>query len=100
MFRDLEQIQDSQKSRLPRQFRSDIRKADLVNGVHLDLALLHAVSGADFNAGTHPYPDAARNLSTPNSVAKPFGKHHAENLLRHRQRGVPVFASRKLSVAS
>jgi hypothetical protein len=27
---------------------------------------------------THPEPDAARNLSVTNSLAKPFGKHHNE----------------------
>ena len=76
VFRDLEQVQNSQESRCTRQLRRDVWKADLLNRVHFDLAFFHAVSAADPHAGLRPDPDAARNFSAPNPLAKALGEHH------------------------
>jgi len=85
MLRYFEQIEHTQKSRLACQLWSDIRETDIFDGVHLDLAFLHTVSGAHRHARTDPEPDAAGNLSATNSLAKPFGEHHAESLNRRRR---------------
>src|SRR5438477_2880972 len=63
---DLEQIDDTQKSRLSRQCWSDIRKTNRRNRVHFNLTSVHRIAGAHFNVGTHPYPDAAGEFSSTN----------------------------------
>jgi hypothetical protein len=80
VLRDLEQIDQPQEAGLPRQLRSDIRKTDRFDRIHLDLALFHWVSAADFDVGARPYADAARDFSAANALAKPLGKHHEESL--------------------
>jgi len=77
---NLEQIDETQETRLARQLGSDIGKTDGRDGIHLDLAFFHAVPGAHFDVRTHPYPDAASDFSAANSLAKPLGEHHAESL--------------------
>src|ERR1700689_3393432 len=89
MLSYLEQVQHTQKSRCARQLGSDIRKSDGFDRVHLDRAILHAVTGTHRNTRIYPESDAARNLSAANSLAKPFGKHHSDS-----------FASGSLSAAS
>src|SRR5271167_4363419 len=91
---DFEQVQHTQKPRLPCQLRSNIRKPDRLDRIHLDLALAHAVPPAHLHMRTHPDPHAARNLAAPNPLAQPPCKHHGEILLRrtapspeHRMRG-------------
>src|ERR1700678_2238692 len=94
MLRYLEQVQHTQKSRCARQLRSDIRKSDGFDRVHLDLAILHAVSATHRNVGIHPESDAARNLSAANSLAKPFGKHHNDSFAS----GSPPATSCRLAI--
>ena len=84
VLRYLEQVQDTQESRLTCQLRCNVRKTDRFDRFDFDLAFLHTVSRADFYMRAHPYPDAARDLSATNSLTKPLGKHHAENLLLRR----------------
>jgi hypothetical protein len=73
---NLEQIDDPKETRLPRELRSDIRKTDRLDRIHLDLAFFHRVPGAHSDVGTHPYSDTACDFSAANSLAKPLGEHH------------------------
>jgi hypothetical protein len=77
---DLQQIDQSQEAGLPRQLRSDIRKTNRLDRIHLDLTFVHGVSAADFDVGAHPYSDAARDFSAANALAKTLGEHHEESL--------------------
>jgi hypothetical protein len=79
VFGDFEQIQDSQESGRAGQFRRDIRKADLLDRVHFDLAFFHAISPAHTHMRSRPYPDAASNVPAPNPITKALGEHHLEN---------------------
>jgi hypothetical protein len=80
VFRDLEQIYDTQESGLARQCWSDIRKTDRLDGIHFDLTFLHAVPVAHFDMGPRPDSDTASDFSSTNSLAKPLGEHHEESL--------------------
>ena len=82
VLRDLQQIDEPQESRLSRQLWSDFLKADLLDGIHFNLALLHLVPVAGFDARGLPYPDTASNLSPANPVAKPLSERHQEILHR------------------
>jgi hypothetical protein len=64
VLRDFKQIDDTQKSRLPRLHRSDIRKTDPLDRIHHDLTFFHAVPVAHFDMRTLPYADAASDLSS------------------------------------
>ena len=77
---DLEQIDESQESRLARQGRGNIRKTDWLDRIHFDLTFFHTVPVAHFDVRTHPNSDTASDLSPTNSVAKSLGKHHEESL--------------------
>jgi len=77
---DLEQINETQETRLARQLWSDIGKTDGRDRINLDFTFFHAVPGTDFDVRTHPYPDAASDFSAANSLAKPLGEHHEESL--------------------
>src|SRR5579859_370929 len=81
MFRDLQQVQNAQKSRLPRQLRRNIWKPDRLNRIDFNLAFLHPVPPAHSHAGTHPYPHTASDLPATYSLAQPFSERH-ENSLR------------------
>src|SRR5580658_7877792 len=101
MFRHLKQVQNTQKPRLASQFRSNIRKPDRLNRVHLNLAFLHAVPGTHPHPRTHPDPHTARNLPALHPVPKPFGKHHAESLTPAKpqsapKRGFPMASGTKI----
>jgi uncharacterized protein YdhG (YjbR/CyaY superfamily) len=80
VFRDLQQINHTQEPRLSRQLRSDVHKADRLDGVHLDLTFFHAVSSARFDVRAHPDPYAARDFSAANSLAETLGERHDESL--------------------
>jgi hypothetical protein len=80
VLRNLEQINEAQEARLPRQRRSNIGKTDRLNRIHFDLALFHSVAVAHFYVGTRPYSDTASDFSSTNSIAKSLGKHHEESL--------------------
>ena len=80
MLCHLEQIDHAQEARRPRQFRSDVRKADALDRVDLDLAFLHAVSAAHADVGSRPDPHAARDFTSPHPVAKPLCEHHGGSL--------------------
>jgi hypothetical protein len=80
MFRDLKQVQNAKKSRLPRQFRSNIWKSYRLNRIDFNLAFLHTVSRAYSDVGTYPDSHTASDFSATYSLAKPFSEHHEESL--------------------
>ena len=80
MLGDFQQIDDPQKSRLPRQLRSNFLEPDLLNGIDLNLAFLHPVAVPDNDVRALPYPDTARDLSLADAVAKSLRERHEESL--------------------
>jgi len=75
---NLEQIDETQETRLARQLWSDIRKTDRRDRIHLDLTFLHPVPVTHFDVGTLPYSDTASDLSAAHSLAKTLGERHEE----------------------
>jgi hypothetical protein len=82
MLRHLKQIQHPKKPRHSRQPWRYIRKPDRLNRIHLNLTLLHAIPPPHAHTRTHPDANGTGNLSPSNSLTKPLGKHHVENLLQ------------------
>src|ERR1700741_3561841 len=74
-----QEVDHAVEARLARQLRGDIRETDRLDRVHFDLTLFHRIADADRDARPHPYSDAARNLSAPNSAAQTPGEEHAVN---------------------
>jgi hypothetical protein len=80
VFGNLEQIDETEETRLARQLWSDVRKANRCDRVHFDLAFVHAVPGAHFNMGSRPYSNTASDFAATNSIAKSLGEHHEKSL--------------------
>jgi hypothetical protein len=76
VLRDLEQVEDSEKSRLASKVRSDVGKSYRFDRVYFDLALFHPVTCAHSYMGPHPDAHAAGDLSATNTFTQPSGKHH------------------------
>jgi hypothetical protein len=80
VFRDFEQVQNAEESRLARQFRSNIRKSYRLNRIDLNLAFFHRVARADCDVGTRPDSYAASDFSAAHSLAKPLRERHEQSL--------------------
>ena len=80
VLRGLEQIGHTAETRLSRQIVGDIREINRHNLIHDDLPLVHTVTTAHLDVGSHPDPDAAPDPPASNSVAKALGEHHDETL--------------------
>jgi hypothetical protein len=78
VLRDLQQVYHSPEARLSRELRSDVREAHRQDRIHLDSTFLHAVAVSDLDVGPRPYSDAARDVSTANSVAQALGEEHSK----------------------
>src|SRR5262245_20146829 len=76
VLRDFEQIEHSKKAGRPRQRRSDVGKPDRLDGIDLNLAFVHGIPPSHLYVRADPYPDAAGNLTAPDSIAQAFGKNH------------------------
>src|SRR5439155_20410768 len=85
VLRDLEQIDQTQETRLTRQLRSDIRKTNRRDRIHFDLTFFHTVPGANLDVRTRPYPDTASDFSAANSLAQMLAEHHEESLYQMRR---------------
>ena len=69
VLRDLEQIEHAEETRSLRQRRGDIRKTDLLDGVHLDFTVL--IEGiAPSNLHMRPLPDS--NADSDVSISDTF----------------------------
>jgi hypothetical protein len=79
VLRDLEQIDDAEKTRGARQSGSDIGEADGLDRIHLDLTFFHAVTVAGLNVRTRPDTDAAGDFAGTDSVAETFSEYHVES---------------------
>ena len=91
---DFQQIDEAQETRFARQLRSDVRKADRLDGIDFDLAFFHAVAVADLDVGARPDADAARDFAAADSLAKALGEHHEKSLhpsgdILYKDKGVP-----------
>jgi hypothetical protein len=81
---DLEEVDYTLETRLPRQLWSDIRETDRQDRIHLDLALLHPVAVTDLDVGARPDSDAARDFAATNALSQALREDHAKSLPRHR----------------
>jgi hypothetical protein len=79
VFRNLEQVQDTEESGLARQLRSNIWKPDRFNRIYLDFSFLDAVSRTHPDMGARPDSDAASNFPATYCLAKSFGEGHEES---------------------
>ena len=77
---DLEQVDESEETRLSSQLRRDVRKTNRLDGIYLNLTFFHRIPAADFDVWARPDPNTARNLAAANSLAKPLRKHHEKSL--------------------
>ena len=78
VLRDLEQVQYSEKSGLPRQLMSDVRQPDRLDREDLDFAIIHTVSAAHRDMRACPDSDGACDLSAADAIAESLRKHHVE----------------------
>ena len=76
VLRDLEQIDETQETRLSRQLWSDVRKTDRLDGIHFDLTFVHPVPATHFDVRANPDSDAAGDFSATNSIAKTLREDH------------------------
>src|SRR5260370_33284621 len=81
VLRHLQQIQHTQKSRLPRQLRRNVREPDRLNRIDFDCPFSHPVSRANSHVRPHPAPHAARNSPSPDAFAQPLRTHPGLRLL-------------------
>jgi len=84
MFCDLEQIENSKKSRFAREFWRNVWEPDRFDGINFDGAFVHGVSVTNQNMRTGPKTDAAGDFSVTNSFPKSFGKYHVRSDYQHR----------------
>ena len=94
VLRHLQKIDDTKETRFPRQLWGNIRKTDRLDGINLDFALFHCVSGTDLDMWAGPDPDSASNFSPSNSLAKTPGEYHEEIL---DQQGTAVWLGRNVA---
>ena len=73
---NFKQIEDTQEAGLPSQRRSDIRKSDRRDRIHLDLSFFHRVASPYFDVRTSPDSDAASDFAATNSVEQTLGENH------------------------
>jgi hypothetical protein len=85
MLRHFQQIHHSQKPRVPRQLRGNVRKADRLNGIDFYVAgFIELIAIADFHVRTGPDSDAARDLAAPNAIAQALRKNHCRKSTRKK----------------
>lgn len=92
MPRELQQIGDARKTRLPRQLWRDVRHADELDGIDFDLTVVHTVPRADPDMGAGPEPDAAGDRSAADSFPKTFREDHGEAYTRPERNALIVTA--------
>jgi hypothetical protein len=80
VFGDFQQIEDAEESGLECQCRSDVRKSYRFNGINLDLAFVHAITGADRDMGPRPDAHAASDFAATDSFPGAFLEDHEESL--------------------
>jgi hypothetical protein len=81
MFGDFQQIDDAEETRFTCQLRSDIRKTDWRDRIHLDLTFFHTVTLAYCDTGARPDANTTGDFSAANSLSKTFREHHRTSLL-------------------
>jgi len=76
MFRDLEQVDDSEKAGAAGEVSGHVRERDLADGFDQDMAFLHRVDAAD--PDLRPLPDADRAGDRPlaDPLAQALGELH------------------------
>jgi hypothetical protein len=81
VFRNLEQIQHAKESGCLSQCGSDIREADLFDGIDFNLPLIvDSVAAADLDVRPDPDPNAAGDFSAAHPLAQSFREDHVPSL--------------------
>ena len=76
MLGDLQEVQHAEESGLSREFRRNIREANIFDAIHNNLPIVHGVSAAHLHVRTHPDTHAAGNFSVSYTFSQAFGKEH------------------------
>lgn len=76
VFGYFQQVEDAEETRFAREFGSDVGETDGLDRIYFDLALVHAVASACFDAGSLPDAYATGDVSATNAIAEALGKHH------------------------
>ena len=95
VFRDLEEIGHTFKTRTSCQVWRDVGQTDRLNRIHFDLTLVHAVAPPDLDVGIRPYPNTDGDGASPYAFSEPPGENHAASLrpgARLREDWVQVIA--------
>ena len=78
MLRYLKQINHAQETGFNGQLMSNVLKRDLLNGIYLDLAFLHAVTAARGDVRVPPDANAAGDGPATYTFPKALGENHGE----------------------
>jgi hypothetical protein len=76
MFRNFEEVENTEESRCARQRGCNVGKANAFDRIDLNLTFVHGITAANFDVWTLPYSDAARDLATSYPIAEPFCEDH------------------------
>src|SRR6188768_1020956 len=86
VLRHLEQVDDAVEARAPGEIGGDVRQADRLDRIHLDLAVLvHTVAAANLDVRPGPDAHAAGDFPPFDRLAKPLGEDHAASVRRPRR---------------
>src|SRR5262245_44358413 len=72
----LEQVDDPQESRTPRQIAGDVGKRDRLDRVDDDVPVFHRIDAADLDVRPLPNPHAAGDPALAHAGAKALREHH------------------------
>lgn len=72
----LQEIENAQESRGACQLRRDVRKANRLDGIYDDRALLHPVAFADSDMRPRPDAHTACDFPEPHALPQPLGEYH------------------------
>ena len=76
VFCDFEEVENSEEAGSASEMRSDVGKADGLDGVDFDLAFFHAIALAHGDARARPDADADGDLTAANASAETLREYH------------------------
>jgi hypothetical protein len=85
MFGNLEEVHDAEKAGLAGEGGGDIRKADGLDGIDLDVSFFHGVASADADVEPLPDADGTGDFTAADGVAKALREGHRKSLQRAKK---------------
>ena len=80
MLGHFQQVEDAEETRGAGQLGSDIREADRLNGVNLDVTAFHRVANSEGDVRMLPEPHATGDFTPADALAQALGEEHAGSL--------------------